>query len=170
MKRRSRRSDDGGGSSSSSHSKKEKSRGSRDKDQSKRSEDQEIDEPEARGEVNNEKLMVALRIRPLKQEEISRGYRAMAERVDSKMVLLTDPGSRKNDVLRKNRNPERQYIFDKAFGPDSTQEEVYNETTKHLVQNVIEGYNATVFAYGATGGGKTYTMVGTQDQPLYWYV
>ena len=38
-----------------------------------------------------------------------------------------------------------------AFGGDSTQEEVYNETTKHLVQNVIEGYNATVFAYGATG-------------------
>ena len=30
------------------------------------------------------------------------------------MVLLTDPGSRKNDVLRKNRNPERQYIFDKV--------------------------------------------------------
>ena len=50
-----------------------------------------------------------------------------------------------------------------VFGPDSTQEEVYNETTKHLVDNVLNGYNATVFAYGATGGGKTYTMVGTQD-------
>ena len=53
----------------------------------------------------------------------------------------------------------------KVFGADSTQEEVYNETTKHLVENVLNGYNATVFAYGATGGGKTYTMVGTQDNP-----
>ena len=49
------------------------------------------------------------------------------------------------------------------FGPDSTQDEVYNETTRHLVDNVLNGYNATVFAYGATGGGKTYTMVGTHD-------
>ena len=31
------------------------------------------------------------------------------------------------------------------------------------MDNVLNGYNATVFAYGATGGGKTYTMVGTQD-------
>ena len=56
-------------------------------------------------------------------------------------------------------------MFDVVFGPDSTQEEVYNETTKHLVENVLNGYNATVFAYGATGGGKTYTMVGTPDNP-----
>jgi kinesin family protein 18/19 len=38
-----------------------------------------------------------------------------------------------------------------AFGPDSTQEEVYSETTQHLVESVLQGYNATVFAYGATG-------------------
>ena len=38
-----------------------------------------------------------------------------------------------------------------AFGPDSSQEEVYKETTQHLVESVLEGYNATVFAYGATG-------------------
>ena len=49
-----------------------------------------------------------------------------------------------------------------AFGPDSTQEEVYNETTKHLVQNVIEGYNATVFAYGATG-----TVLKHQGRRIY---
>jgi kinesin family member 18/19 len=42
-------------------------------------------------------------------------------------------------------------ILVQAFGPDSTQEEVYRETTQHLVESVLEGYNATVFAYGATG-------------------
>ncbi len=39
----------------------------------------------------------------------------------------------------------------KAFGPDASQEEVYEATTKKLVENVLQGYNATVFAYGATG-------------------
>ena len=44
-------------------------------------------------------------------------------------------------------------------------QDVYEQTTKHLVDNVLAGYNATVFAYGATGGGKTYTMVGAPDKP-----
>lgn len=47
----------------------------------------------------------------------------------------------------------------------SFQEEVYEETTKNLAQDVLNGYNATVFAYGATGSGKTYTMVGTSSNP-----
>ena len=81
------------------------------------------------------------------------------------MVLLSSPPNKKEDHLRDKRTQERQYVFDVVFGPDSTQEEVYNETTKHLVENVLNGYNATVFAYGATGGGKTYTMVGTPDNP-----
>ena len=45
------------------------------------------------------------------------------------------------------------------------QKEVYEATTASLVQDVLNGHNATVFAYGATGAGKTFTMVGTPDQP-----
>lgn len=45
------------------------------------------------------------------------------------------------------------------------QEEVYEATTKNLAQDVLNGYNATVFAYGATGSGKTHTMVGTSSNP-----
>ncbi|PVD37655.1 hypothetical protein C0Q70_00253 [Pomacea canaliculata] len=44
-------------------------------------------------------------------------------------------------------------------------EDVYGATTKLLIPNVISGYNATVFAYGATGAGKTYTMLGTDEEP-----
>ena len=40
------------------------------------------------------------------------------------------------------------------------QEEVYKTTTASLVQDVLNGYNAAVFAYGATGSGKTHTMLG----------
>jgi kinesin family protein 18/19 len=34
-----------------------------------------------------------------------------------------------------------------------------------LIDGIMQGYNASVFAYGATGAGKTYTMLGTEDQP-----
>jgi Tfp pilus assembly pilus retraction ATPase PilT len=40
------------------------------------------------------------------------------------------------------------------------QSEVYDESAFPLVENVIEGYNGTIFAYGQTGCGKTHTMVG----------
>jgi kinesin family protein 18/19 len=42
---------------------------------------------------------------------------------------------------------------------------VYEATSSSLVSDVLMGYNATVFAYGATGSGKTHTMVGSPRQP-----
>lgn len=44
-----------------------------------------------------------------------------------------------------------EYCFDAAFDSSSTQREVYDKTTKPFIPNVIDGYNVTVFAYGATG-------------------
>ena len=46
------------------------------------------------------------------------------------------------------------------FGPTATQSEVYAESCEGIVDSVLNGYNATVFAYGATGSGKTHTMMG----------
>jgi kinesin family protein 18/19 len=45
------------------------------------------------------------------------------------------------------------------------QDAVYQETAHGLVNGVLDGFNASVFAYGATGAGKTYTMLGAIDQP-----
>ena len=42
---------------------------------------------------------------------------------------------------------------------------MYSKAVQPLVQNVLEGYNSCVFAYGATGTGKTYTMVGNDGNP-----
>ncbi|GLH11354.1 Kinesin-like protein KLP2 [Gryllus bimaculatus] len=108
-----------------------------------------------------ERLMVAVRIRPIKHNE---GQRVL-HMVDNKMVVLEDAEGDKNDVLRQKRGSERRYVYDVAFGEQSTQEEVYRGTTSRLVQDVLLGYNATVFAYGATGSGKTHTMVGSPQQP-----
>lgn len=68
-------------------------------------------------------------------------------------------------ALGNNRSKEKQYAFDYAFDKETNQVEVFNKTTKFLCDGVLNGYNATVFAYGATGAGKTYTMLGTEENP-----
>lgn len=101
--------------------------------------------------------MVAIRIRPLAPNES--GTRCL-HAINNKMVMLED-----QDNDKQKRAMPRQYLYDMVFGESSTQEEVYEGTTKNLVQDVLNGYNATVFAYGATGSGKTHTMVGTSSNP-----
>ncbi|EFB21128.1 hypothetical protein PANDA_019085, partial [Ailuropoda melanoleuca] len=81
------------------------------------------------------------------------------------MVVLMDPMEDPDDVLRAHRSREKSYLFDVAFDFTATQEMVYQATTKSLIDGVISGYNATVFAYGPTGCGKTYTMLGTDHEP-----
>ncbi|VEU20242.1 DEKNAAC101224 [Brettanomyces naardenensis] len=67
--------------------------------------------------------------------------------------------------LHNRRNREHRFVFDRLFDQNSSQEEVYNYTGKPLLDSVLEGYNATVFAYGATGCGKTYTISGKPENP-----
>lgn len=57
----------------------------------------------------------------------------------------------------------KTYKFDKVFSETSTQEEVFNECIQSILDEVLSGYNCTVFAYGQTGTGKTYTMEGNLD-------
>ena len=54
-----------------------------------------------------------------------------------------------------------QYVFDRVFMEDSTQENVFNAVAAPLIHNLVENQkNVTMFAYGQTGTGKTYTMEG----------
>ena len=50
----------------------------------------------------------------------------------------------------------------KSVSISSTQRDLYDETFRSIVDSVLEGYNGTIFAYGQTGTGKTYTMEGTE--------
>lgn len=52
------------------------------------------------------------------------------------------------------------YVYDKVFKPNASQEDVYMGAAYHIVQDVLSGYNGTVFAYGQTSSGKTHTMEG----------
>jgi hypothetical protein len=79
------------------------------------------------------------------------------------------PGAKKSAVRTHSTKElsvdDKRWAFDRVYGPDSQQSDVYEEAVKPLVEATLDGYNSTVFAYGQTGSGKTYTM-GTGHETL----
>ncbi|KAI8850138.1 P-loop containing nucleoside triphosphate hydrolase protein [Chytridium lagenaria] len=127
---------------------------------------EEIDAAGVVEDGNTARLVVAVRIRPISNRELGReGQAVIAQAVDLQTVLIIDPSEDPGDVLRQDRPREKLYAFDHVFSEVSEQGEVFDNTTKCLVPTVLKGYNATVFAYGATGAGKTFTMLGTESNP-----
>ena len=56
---------------------------------------------------------------------------------------------------------QKQFEFDEVFDESTSQEDFYNNLKlDSLIKKVLEGFNATIFAYGPTGSGKSYTMEG----------
>ncbi|XP_054246841.1 kinesin-like protein KIF19 [Indicator indicator] len=115
--------------------------------------------------MKEQQLTVALRIRPISEAEAEEGAALIAHRLGEQGVILMDPSEDPDDILRANRSREKTFVLDMVFDHTATQEEVYVSTTKSLIEGVISGYNATIFAYGPTGAGKTYTMLGTACDP-----
>jgi kinesin family member 3B len=105
----------------------------------------------------DECVQVAVRCRPLFGSEISK-------RCKSIVSMHRQLGQ--VQVEQPNGNPARKYTFDTVFPQDTRQVTVYEETARRIVDSVLEGYNGTIFAYGQTGTGKTYTMEGkpTEDE------
>ena len=60
----------------------------------------------------------------------------------------------------------QQFNFDSLFPPECSQDIVYEEAAKPVIDSVLEGFNGTIFAYGMTGTGKTFTMLGAKDPEL----
>eukprot|EP00762_Andalucia_godoyi_P003627 ANDGO_00634.mRNA.1 Kinesin-like protein 6 len=116
------------------------------------------------------RIMVAVRSRPLTEKErmLATSQRARYKmpvilRIQDAMVFLLDPDSGVAFDGAERARKERVYTFDKVFDEYSSNDDVYSQTTKPLIDGVLDGYNATCFAYGMTGAGKTYTMMGRMD-------
>ncbi|KAJ1635259.1 kinesin motor domain-containing protein, partial [Pavlovales sp. CCMP2436] len=113
--------------------------------------------------------VVGVRVRPLTVSEQYGSQRSLIRVVDEQ-VLCFDPACGEDlHVGKPVRGPhkighraakDQKYAFDCVFDSNATQEEVYQKTARPQVESVLSGYNATVFAYGATGAGKTHTMIG----------
>ncbi|KAG2339877.1 kinesin-domain-containing protein [Suillus weaverae] len=68
------------------------------------------------------------------------------------------------------RYKDKRFMFDRVFDSEARQSAVYEATAKPLLNGLLDGYNATVFAYGATGCGKTHTISGTEGDPGIIYL
>ena len=111
-------------------------------------------------------ILVCVRCRPLSSLERQLSSFETIRIMDNKMLVLMDPIEYNGPTtVFKNRTREQTYAFDFAFDKHSTQKFVFENSTKFLIEGVALGYNATVFAYGATGAGKTYTMLGDEGNP-----
>ncbi|KAH6600927.1 hypothetical protein BASA50_001932 [Batrachochytrium salamandrivorans] len=87
-------------------------------------------------------------------------------------VIVFDPKNPNKDssaqrryTHRSRRNKELRYSFDKVLGEQTSQQQLFETASMPLIDFVLDGYNATVFAYGATGCGKTHTITGTPLDP-----
>ena len=104
-------------------------------------------------------IIIAIRLRPLSQNEKDLSDIESVSVINSTSLTV----SAENSTKKNNQIKYQQFFFDHVFDKNASQQEIYNKTTKPLLENIIEGFNATVFAYGATGSGKTYTMLGNNQ-------
>ncbi|WOL07311.1 kinesin-4-like [Canna indica] len=96
-------------------------------------------------------IRVYCRIRPFLPEENERQTTIEYIGENGELVIM--------NPAKQGKDWHKMFKFNKIFGPDSTQEEVFLDT-QPLVRSVLDGYNVCIFAYGQTGSGKTYTMSG----------
>ncbi|XP_044310474.1 kinesin-like protein KIF3A isoform X1 [Varanus komodoensis] len=107
---------------------------------------------------NSDNVKVVVRCRPFNEREKTMCYK-MAVNVDEMRGTIT---VHKTD---SSNEPPKTFTFDTVFGPESKQLDVYNLTARPIIDSVLEGYNGTIFAYGQTGTGKTFTMEGVRAVP-----
>lgn len=85
---------------------------------------------------------------------------------DSQPIIVSSRGPKSNDVTIETSipvsslgvvtlAPTRTYPFDLVFGPEADQAMIYHDVVSPMLDEVLQGYNCTLFAYGQTGTGKT---------------
>nr|XP_031546351.1 centromere-associated protein E isoform X3 [Vicugna pacos] len=95
-------------------------------------------------------VAVCVRVRPLNSREEALGK-------DTQVYWKTD----NNTIYQVDGS--KSFNFDRVFHSNETTKNVYEEIAVPIIDSAIQGYNGTIFAYGQTASGKTYTMMGSQD-------
>lgn len=115
-------------------------------------------------------VQVAVRCRPLNGRERSHGERSIISCEEDRREVLLNASSAPRKPLPTSSSAsaslsgKRTFTYDHVFGTAATQAEVYNRLVEPIVDEVLQGYNCTVFAYGQTGTGKTHTMEGCRQE------
>jgi len=114
-------------------------------------------------------IEVIVRMRPLLEpyedeivwevDEENNTIKSKIENFDVKTLNLSHP------KFYSEFGSSQRFVFDSVEGPGSRTKDIYNKRLKKIVDTVVQGYNGTIFLYGQTTSGKTYTMLGTQKDP-----
>ena len=107
----------------------------------------------------NETIQIYLRLRPTRDGSNKHDHISISsdKRQIDVRVPIDDQGY-VNNTIRKH-----SFKFDKIYDLNTTQETMFDEVAKDVINSTIDGYNGTIFAYGQTGSGKTYTITGSVE-------
>ncbi|KAJ3369545.1 Kinesin-like protein kif3b [Allomyces arbusculus] len=106
--------------------------------------------------MSAEAIRVCLRCRPFNPKEAAAGYSRVVNFDSPASLTIANP---------KNPTDTKNFTFDAVFDEASEQVTVYDTTARAIVDAVLSGFNGTVFVYGQTGTGKTFSMQGLPDPP-----
>ncbi|XP_057685738.1 kinesin-like protein KIF1B isoform X5 [Corythoichthys intestinalis] len=108
-------------------------------------------------------VKVAVRVRPFNSRETSKDSKCIIQMQGNTTTILNPKAP---------KEPAKTFSFDYSYWSHTTpedpcfaaQNQVYNDIGKEMLQHAFEGYNVCIFAYGQTGAGKSYTMMGKQEE------
>ncbi|KAJ3680097.1 hypothetical protein LUZ60_016375 [Juncus effusus] len=126
----------------------------------------EVAQWEGGGGNNTEKILVSVRLRPLSEKESLRGEPSEWECINESTIIF------RNSLHDRPMAPSA-YSFDRVFHAECTTRQVYEEAAKEVALKVLSGVNSSIFAYGQTSSGKTYTMTGITEYTvadIYEYI
>ncbi|KAL5557934.1 hypothetical protein UlMin_034145 [Ulmus minor] len=106
-----------------------------------------------------EKILVSVRLRPLNDKELATNDASDWECINNNTIII------KNSLTERSLVP-TAYSFDRVFGSDCPTKQVYEEGAKEVILSVVNGINSSIFAYGQTSSGKTYTMNGITEHAV----
>ncbi|KAF3581108.1 hypothetical protein DY000_02034022 [Brassica cretica] len=106
--------------------------------------------------AREEKILVLVRLRPLNDKEILANEAADWECINDTTVLY-------RNTLREGSTFPSAYSFDRVYRGESPTRQVYEDGPKEVALSVVKGINSSIFAYGQTSSGKTYTMTGITE-------
>ena len=123
----------------------------------------------------NSNMKVVVRVRPESEAELQSSCQTVVKVLDEHVIVFDakedklpqferHEGRRRRPLLSR-KPKDLHFAFDRIFDETSTQLEVFEHTTKSILDGLLDGINCSVFAYGATGAGKTHTMLGSGGQP-----
>ncbi|GFP83257.1 kinesin-like protein nack1 [Phtheirospermum japonicum] len=114
------------------------------------------------GEEYDERIYVSVRLRPLNEKEIMRNDVSDWECINDKTIVYKNAGL---SASERSMYP-TAYTFDRVFRTDCSTRDVYEKGAKDVAISVVNGMNSSVFAYGQTSSGKTYTMTGITEYAI----